>query len=937
MVHAREADPVGALVSFDLETTGLSPRSDRVIEVGAVRFTPDGRVIDELSLLVDPSLPIPLAIQRLTGITDADVRGQPSPTEAIAQLADFVGDAELVGHGVAFDLAFCSALAPSVFGGRAVYDTLELARILLPVAPSHSLPLLSGELDLLHERPHRAHSDADATRRLFTHLVTVARGLPGAVLSECRRVAGQGEGPLRRFFLAMVDGDGEAGEGLPAPTLRAPIRHRPPPVDDRLPLADRVAEVFRPGGHLERIRPGYALRESQAQMAAAVAQTLERRRRLIVEAGTGVGKSLGYLVPLALWLRRTGKRGVVATHTITLQEQLAAAEVPLVDALLGTPLNAAVLKGRHHYISLRRWRRFLRQSDDDGHRVDPDRVRFKLKVLCWLAATRTGDRAELRLTAPEEALWHRVESDAGDCLGPSCRNWATGACFMAAARRRAADAELVITNHALLLADAERQGTVLEAFDGLVVDEAHHLENAATQQLGHNLRYSDVALSVDRVPLQAGGPVATAVDEAGHAALRLFGDIKGYVGSILGGDNPGNGTVGITDELRDDAGFRVLSRAAGHTAALLHCASAALRDPAAAAEVDGFALAEPGSEGEELAVAASAMGDIATAIERVLVRPRDGHVCWLEVRAEQGELHEAPVTVAEAIDQRVFARADAAVVTSATLSVAGSFAFVRQRIGVGHSAADLRLESPFDYMAQALSVIPMAMPPYDAPEYDAALAEIVADCAIRLSGRILVLFTGYSPLRRVHALLGDRLETRGIALLGQGIDGTRRQILRSFIGNPRTALLGTSSFWEGIDLPGDLLRCVVVAKLPFAVPSDPLVRARSDQLQDPFGDYILPMAVLRLKQGFGRLIRTESDRGAVVLCDQRLESRDYGPRFLQALPPAAIARVSPREVGGVVAAFVRGEGVPAGASIPVPPRGAAGYDAWPPPNDEEPA
>ena len=267
------------------------------------------------------------------------------------------------------------------------------------------------------------------------------------------------------------------------------------------------------------------------------------------------------------------------------------------------------------------------------------------------------------------------------------------------------------------------------------------------------------------------------------------------------------------------------------------------------------------------------------------------------------------MSVADPLRETVFTRADTVVATSATLAVAGDFGFTRTRLGLD-GADEVLLNSPYDFFEQALCVLPSDVPPYDDPGHDHALATLIGDTADRLGGSTLALFTGYGPLRRVHSLLGQRMEASGIALLGQGLDGTRRQILASFLANQRTVLLGTSSFWEGVDVPGDALRCVVIAKLPFAVPSDPLVRARTQTLADPFGQYVLPQAVLRLRQAFGRLIRRSSDRGAVVICDERLRTRDYGERFLAALPPAAVAMLPVADVGEAVADFVIHRRVP---------------------------
>jgi Rad3-related DNA helicase/DNA polymerase III epsilon subunit-like protein len=898
----------GDFVAFDLETTGLSPKVDRVLEIGAVRFDSSMRRIGDLEVIVDPGVPIPLAVQRLCGLTEADVAGAPAPVEGVAQLADFCEGAELVAHGAGFDVTFCAGLVPDAFGGRRVLDTLELARILLPTAASHSLPLLSAAIGIEHLRPHRALSDASATHLLFARLHEAAGMLPSAVLVQMRNVAAQAGGELGLFFNVLVAGDGNplrrawAGASRQAPP--PPSATGPAPHD----LVGAATALLGVGGPLAAGGTGYELRDAQLQMTRAVAQALQRHRRLIVEAGTGVGKSLAYLLPLALH-SRSGRRAVVATRTVTLQEQLMERDLPMVETLIGAPIPAALLKGRNHQLSLRRWQRFLASPDRGTHGgPDLDRIRFKLKLLTWLAETDSGDRSELHLNGHEEILWRHVESDGGDCLGAACANWQDHRCFMVAARRTAEAASIVITNHALLLADTAAGGQALGEHDALVIDEAHHLESAATEQLGVSLRPFDVLVVLDRLG-PADGELGAGLSAAREATSRLFGDVKGRIGEVLGADHSGNATVGLADEVRGAHGHTVLLRSAEHAVERWRAFAAQLGDPQLAGFLQTDLLPQPDRADDERALAAAALEELAGAVERVLLRPRPGHVAWLALRAEQGELHEAPVSVSETLRESVFARADTVIATSATIAVGGNFGFTRERLGLD-GADELLLASPYDYLAQALCILPSDVPSYDDPDHERAVASLIGDTAERLGGSTLALFTGYNPLRRVHALLAQRMEASGIALLGQGLDGTRRQILASFLANRRTVLLGTNSFWEGIDVPGDALRCVVIAKLPFAVPTDPLVRARTESLGDPFGQYVLPQAVLRLRQGFGRLIRRGSDRGAVVLCDERLRTRDYGERFLAALPPAAVATMPGADVGEAVAAFVIHHRVP---------------------------
>ena len=900
------------LVAFDLETTGLSPKSDRILEIGAVRYDRALHPIGELQVVVDPQMPIPLAIQRLVGLTDDDVIGAPSPGEGAQRLDAFCGDAALIAHGGTFDLLFLRALLSEDFGSRLIYDTLDLARILLPTYESHSLPLLSRRLGITHERPHRALSDARATGDLFRVLVGAGRGLPESTREEMRRVASQAPGPLQAFLgdiLVRPDVDAlPPVDNNHVPTQLYVREQRPAASGERRSVGETAAALLGPDGPLA-MSDGYEYRDAQVQMAMAVGQTLERKRRLMVEAGTGVGKSLAYLVPLALWSARTGKRAVVATHTINLQEQLADHDLPAVAGLVGEPVSVAVLKGRNHYLSLRRWQRFLAAPDVAGHEPDVVSIRFKLKILTWLATTATGDRSEIYLAGDEEQLWRRVASDVTDCLGPACANWGNARCHMVGARRRAADAAIVVTNHALLLAGTERQGQVLGPYEALVIDEAHQLEAVATEQLGISVRLADLTLILDRLPALPATQLGADLERCREAGQRLFGDAKGFMSAKLGGEHASNGRVGLSDAIRDDPAFGFVERSAVHASGVLQRVASALATSTAEG-IQTSLLPQPDRAEDELEHAAMALTGLAAAIDHAIVSRREGMVSWIEMRGEQAELHEAPVDVSIPLAETVFDPAKSVVLTSATLSVAGGFDFIRHRVGIGVTAEELTLASPFDYLRQAVCILPEDATAYDDPIHDVHMAALIDGIAAQLDGHTLVLFTSYGPLKRVWALLQDRLDARGIASLAQGMDGTRRQILQSFLADPRTVLLATSSFWEGVDIPGDRLRCVVIDKLPFPVPTDPLVRARSEQLRDPFGEYILPVAIIRLRQGFGRLIRSASDRGAVVLCDPQLRTRQYGVGFLRALPPAPMVMTQLERVPAMVGGFVNAGTLP---------------------------
>jgi predicted DnaQ family exonuclease/DinG family helicase len=918
---ATAASGEETLVCFDLETTGLSARTDRIIEIGAVKFDRTG-VLDTYSTLADPGMPLPLVIQRLCGLHDQDLRGQPSPTEAVAGLALFCEGCTLVGHGVAFDVAFCAEILPEVFSGRLALDTAELARVLLPSAPSHSLEELSRALELRHDRPHRALSDAEATQMLLGSLVETARALPPSLRERVRELCAEGGWPSGEFLARQLAG-GELPAAVaavaqtPAPELPPQITESQGEITGGIDEARMVA-AFGPDGALAHAEAEFELREEQQQMALAVSQAFNRSQTLLVEAGTGVGKSLAYLVPAREWAAKGGGRVLVSTHTITLQEQLAQHDVPLAELAQPLPLKTAVLKGRGNYLSLRRLERWL-AAGPTRQRRDPDEVRFKVRALIWAHQSVVGDRAELRLAGRDPEFWEKVGSTVDDCLGPACHNWRDGRCFMVKARVEAREANLVIVNHALLLSDADSGGAVLPEFHHLIIDEAHHLEEAATQAQGERLGLGAVLAVIDRIPDFGDVEVNRSLKIARQTASTAFADLRHLV-AAESANSRGRGPsfVVLDRRLTGSEAWERTSRSVSRLARSLRQASSALHAAADLGNVQPTLWPQPDNGARECSVAAEALHSMAWVVTSALANlegepsPESeiavgDHVAWVEVeRGDRAVMRTAPAEVASSLREHLFERCETVVLTSATMAVAGSFSYIRDRLGLA-DAAELVLDSPFDYLRQSLCCLPRGMPGHGDPQHPRVVAELVAQLAMELGGRTLVLFTGYQALREVHGQLRSLLQGEGIAVLGQGLDGTRNQVLRNFRKEPRTVLLGTNSFWEGIDLPGDALQCVVIDKLPFPVPTDPIFQARARGRADSFAQLSLPEAVLRLKQGFGRLVRRHGDRGAVVICDPRILERRYGEEFVRALPKAAFLYEPAEALAPLVGAFLRGE------------------------------
>ena len=881
--------------ALDLETTGLDPARDRVIEVGAVAFTRD-RVTTTLERLVDPGRAVPEMVLRLTGIRQEELRGAVTPEAALRELAAFLHGRQPVGHGARLDVDFLAA-AGLWDPATEILDTLDLARILLPAAPSHSLPMLAVEMGFTQPRPHRALDDADATRQLLLRLRDEAASLDETLKESMLALVAPYEWSVARFFADALTAP-NPDPGPASEEVVDSIRGRSaeaPPDDPALMVA-----LLGPEGPLAGALPDYEHREPQLQMLLAVAQIQARGGILVVEAGTGTGKSLAYLLPSIARAVRHRERVVVSTNTHTLQEQLMGKDLPGLRAWLPWDFKAVLLKGRSNYVSLRRWRRFLAELCRDA-----DELRFKLKILIWLHSTESGDRSELRLHGREEVMWANIASDPLDCIGIHCTK---EDCYVHRARAEAEAADLVVVNHALLLADAEVGGGLLPDFDHLVVDEAHHLEDAATRGLRQEVDGPGLLALLDRLASTPGAGLLAELQRqphlgssedafgqaipmslaAGQRVRELFQGAAQWVAAKLGDLERRDESLRLTPVLREDAGWGHVSVTGENAVTALTALDATLRRAVGGVR-DWLGGAEPDQGIRELEIIRGRLSAATGVLDESLLTPDPNRVYWfmLPARTENLILRAAPINVGSLLRDRVYAERRSTVFTSATLAVGGNFDYFSSRVGLGPGIEELILPSPFDFLHQALVCLPTDFPSPEQETFDQEVTDVIASVARRVGGRTLVLFTSHRQLRDVHAALKHRIDLDEVLILGQGIDGQRRQLLKAFEEADRPLLLGTASFWEGIDVPGERLSCVIMVRLPFPVPTEPVYAARAEQVRDGFAQLALPQAALRLKQGFGRLIRRSTDRGAVVILDNRILGRDYGKAFLDVLPPAS--------------------------------------------------
>ncbi|HXZ38824.1 MAG TPA: ATP-dependent DNA helicase [Thermodesulfobacteriota bacterium] len=625
-----------------------------------------------------------------------------------------------------------------------------------------------------------------------------------------------------------------------------------------------MKDIFSPSGLLAKNIPFYEYRPEQEQMAGAVQRAMAQERFLIVEAGTGTGKTLAYLIPSVL----SGKRVVVSTGTKTLQEQLFFKDVPLVQDKLRFSFRAAFMKGRGNYLCWRRFRLFSRQPLF----ASMEEVGYYQTVKKWAGKTKTGDRAELTDLPEDLGLWKEVCASSETCLGQSCEFH--DPCFIMVMRQEAAGADILIVNHHLFFADLavrlKGYGEVLPRYEAVVFDEAHQLEETATQYLGStisNYRFEELARDLRRECTAAKvkeGTLTRIATDLLDLEERFFQPLRGKEARFpLQKER--------WKEDTKETGGRVMDKL---TSLSSHIAG--MQEPS-----EG--LRACGRRAEELKLE----------FQEFISLAREEMVYWGEVRGRGVFLHGSPVDVSSALQENLYPRLKTAVFTSATLSTQGNFNFFRSRMGLtgggGEGTDELILDSSFDLKAQSLLYLPPHLPEPNSPSFLPRAVEEM-EKILRLSlGRAFLLFTSIRNMEEAYRRLKERVP---FTCFLQG-ERPKTALLKAFKDDLHSVLFATASFWEGVDIQGEALSCVVIDRLPFSPPTEPILEARLERIAaaggKPFWDYQVPSAILLLKQGLGRLIRTRQDRGILAILDTRLLTRGYGKVFLQSLPPWVIA------------------------------------------------
>ena len=922
-------------VALDLETTGLDSNRHQILEIGAVRFRGD-EVIETYQTLVNPGVQIPEFIQRLTHISPQQVKRAPFFSSVASEIEDFLGADPIIGHNIQFDIGFLASNGVPL--SNPSYDTWDLASVFLPASRQYSLKYLTSYFEVEHNDAHRALADAMATKHVYIKLLRLAAEQDAGLLGYLSNLAARSRWSISGL-LSGLEGEGETRSSSVGLTgfdlehlskrLGTPEKRRADPKLNDL-SEETVSGLLSKNGPFAKAFSGFEHRPEQEQMLTSVAKAMYHNEHLVVEGGTGVGKSMSYLLPSALFALSKGQRVVISTNTINLQEQLMNKDIPALTNVLEESgmveegvLKAALLKGRANYLCLRRWNHLARSESPT---IDDARLLSKTSV--WMQETVSGDRAEINLSGRDFGSWNHISAgEKGFC--PGLRDGSP--CFLRAARERAEQAHVIVVNHALLLSDLARGGGLIPEYQHLIIDEAHNLEDEATRQLGFNVSQDkldevwepQVRLTTQvRQAIAMEGLASSVQDDAGIVVsgvenestkikqiwIRLWSEIERFQANQRDSHDNGSQML-ITPQIRTskdwdelhlawenlDVGLQQAAQCVGRLHRFL----------------DSTKLPAANDQPALIMETSNLMDDIETLranFNSILGNPAEENIHWISNDQVRGRatvsINSAPLDISSTLSNDLFQHKDSVVLTSATLSTEGNFKYFKSRVGVDSDSEELLVGSPFDYQKAALLLIPEDMPAPNSDGYVDAMVKVLTDLGTSLKGRTMALFTSYASLRAVAQRLRAPLMGEGVQVLAQSIDGSAQQLMTRFVEEPESVLLGTASFWEGVDMAPGLLKALVLTRLPFQVPTDPVVRARSDQYEDPFSQFSVPQAVLRFRQGFGRLIRNKDDKGTILIMDNRITAKNYGSSFLRSIPPCTMMPSSVSTAGRLSAQWI---------------------------------
>lgn len=848
-------------VALDLETTGFDPTKDHVIEIAAIKFT-DTKVLDTFESVLNPGIKIPTMISHITGIFNEELEGAPLFEDIKDELQKFISNHPIIGHNIQFDVNFLNLKGIPL--KNPLLDTLQLAPILLPGLPSYSLETLTRILNIKHENRHRALSDTIASKDLFLLLKNKIAELDSGLLEEIKKILQKSTWSLKNLFFESKNKRNSTPNN--------------PPSKEKSPKKDFTEEqyqlFFSDKTPLKKVIEDFENRPSQTTISKKITEAFKKDKHLLVEAGTGTGKTLAYLLSAFFHANKNNETVVVSTYTKNLQDQILNKDVPLLQKAISRldpdlKIKTALVKGKNSYVSMPRFNQLLLKPSLEDHEVT-----LIIKTLIWLTQTETGDLDELTLQGKEFTLRNEICHDDLSPYKPKPGQTD----FVLKAREKAAESNIIIVNHALLFQDCITKN-ILPKYERAIIDEAHHLEKVITDSLTINLSlkpflriYESIAKIYDQSEQEpAFSEAMTIIPQITSKTEILFGLLGIFMEKYA---DPMDFQMHylIKETTLNSLEWDKVKKSTQNLYEMLEDLIDKLET--VKLENDLFTNIQDLKQKRE------------NLYDAILAENNNDNIKWVyEGYESHHSLKSAPINTGNQLRTMLFDAKKSIILTSATLQTDNNFDFIREQLALTPDIEAIALPSHFDYPDQVKIIIPEDLPKPAGEGYFTASCEIILNVIKKNKGRTLILFTSKKALLASYMKIAPELRKEGIEVLGQGITGGKGKILEHFKEEPdTTAIFGLASFWEGIDLPGDLLTCLVIQKLPFDPPNDPIIYSRSLRYTNSFEQYQLPRAIIRLKQGFGRLIRTHKDKGTLIILDSRITQNNYGARFLESLP-----------------------------------------------------
>ncbi len=885
----RRRDPMKKFVVIDVETTGHSPaKGDKIIEIGIVVIEND-QIVKQYNQLINPKSGIPPFITQLTSISEEQIRDKPSFSEVADDLIPLLADAIMVAHNINFDLSFLNdeltqaglaTLQPPII------DTVELSRIFFPRAPGYKLGELAQHLHLTHDQPHRAISDALVTADLLLLLMNKINSLPIQVINQLLDISVK----LKSDLAILLPDEKEAAirhdlcnyNGLAIKNWQE--YQKPEAEKYALSFQDCLDRFYGENGYLQKKFQEYERRKDQQWISETIYDQFQRNRHAMIEAETGIGKSIAYLLPAVYQSIHSKEPVVISTSNTNLQAKLKDEDMHKVFSFFSQELQVTLVKGKQNYLSIEKFFQFYQDRSQNSYH----HLLIKAMILVWLTETTTGDLDEIQLPKKDQQMKQQLVVDKQDSSSP----WSS-ACFYQRMKRKAKHSHIIITNHALLSLDIVSTDKLLPNYAYLILDEAHRLDTVASRYLGNSLNYFELSAFFQRLEKSLGeiDPLIKILKDTHYEIDSLFRLLFLFVKD----NNNKNKTYNDRGRLQSlwdlesfDRDKTVIRDGVYRSIELLNLLSQQLLEAEANLIDRETYLLE--------------LREFSDKLKCLLLLSEESEVTWLEIDQNGAEnavyIYRELFSATEQLTNHLFTQKKGIIMISGTLTIQQSFAYMRKSFGLKEKEVDCyQLKANFPYDQNVQLMIPSDFPEIRYPQHDEfvfATSEAILSLAKLIKGKMLVLFTSYDMLKQTYYLLKETEDLEDYMIIGQGLStGSRNRLIKHFRSFEQSILLGTNAFWEGIDIPGEDLSCLVIVKLPFQSPSDPVYTKKAEYYKklnrNPFMELSLPKAVFQFKQGFGRLVRKQTDRGVIFVFDDRIMKKRYGKYFLESIPDVPLS------------------------------------------------